>query len=195
MIGLDGHVQVLLLALGSLSMVAGVLLALGQDDMKRLLAYHSISQMGFVLVALGANTWLGVAAGLFHAFNHALFKSALFLCSGSLERLAGTRRLSEMGGLVRRAPATALATIGASLSISGVPPFNGFWSKLMIILALVAAGFTGVAVIAAAVAVMTLISFVKVQRKALFGPLPERLREARATAPSRSSRRRGHGSA
>ncbi len=175
----DGRIPVVLLVLGSLSMVLGVLLALGQDDLKRLLAYHSISQMGFVFVALGANTWLGVAAGLFHAFNHALFKSALFLCSGALERIAGTRRLSGMGGLVQRAPATSVATIGAALSISGVPPFNGFWSKLLIILALIRAGHPGVAVIAAAVAVMALISFVKVQRKALFGPLPGHLAAAR----------------
>ncbi len=178
-LGVDARVQGLLLALGSISMLGGVLLALAQDDLKRLLAYHSVSQMGFVFVALGVNTWLGVAAAIFHALNHALFKSALFLSSGSLERLSGTRKLSEMGGLIRRAPATGLATIGAALSISGVPPFNGFWSKLLIIIALVGIGQYGVATIAAATAVMTLISFIKVQRKALFGSLPVRLQEVR----------------
>jgi multicomponent Na+:H+ antiporter subunit D len=174
-LGMDGRVQTLLLVLGSLSMVAGVLLALGQDDLKRLLAYSSISQMGYVLVALGLNTALGVAAALFHALNHALFKSALFLSSGSLERITGTRNLSEMGGLVQRAPATALGTMGASLSIAGVPPFNGFWSKLLVLIALFQAGQWTVGGIAAATAVLTLVTFVNVQRRALFGPLPERL--------------------
>jgi len=183
-LGVDERMAPVLLVLGSLSMLAAVLLALGQDDLKRLLAYHSISQMGFVFVALGADTSLGVMAGLFHALNHALFKSALFLGAGSLERITGTRRLSEMGGLVRRTPATALGIVGASLSISGVPPFNGFWSKLMIILALVLAGHPVVAGVAAVVAVLTLVSFVKVQRKALFGALPSRLRGAREVPAS-----------
>jgi len=177
-VGLDERVQMLLLVLGCLSMVAGVLLALGQDDLKRLLAYSSISQMGYILVALGINTALGVTAAVFHALNHAIFKSALFLSSGSLERITGTRNLSEMGGLAKRAPATSLGIVGASLSISGVPPFNGFWSKLLILIALFTAGQTLVGAIAAGTALLTLITFIQVQKKALFGPLPERLRDA-----------------
>lgn len=178
-LGLDERVQTLLLVLGCLSMVAGVLLALGQDDLKRLLAYSSVSQMGYILVALGINTALGVAAAIFHALNHAVFKSALFLASGSLERIAGTRNLSEMGGLAKRAPATSLGLVGASLSISGVPPFNGFWSKLLVLIALFTAGYALVGAIAAGTAFLTLITFILVQKKALFGPLPERLEGAR----------------
>jgi multicomponent Na+:H+ antiporter subunit D len=178
-LGMGGPVgeslQTLLLVFGCLSMVGGVLLALGQDDVKRLLAYSSISQMGFVLVALGTNTWLGVVAALFHALNHALFKSALFLSSGSLERLTGTRRLSEMGGLLKLAPATSLGAMGACLSIAGVPPFNGFWSKLLILVALFEAGLPLVGGLAAATAVLTLLAVLKIQRQAFFGPLPERL--------------------
>ena len=178
-VGLDERVQTLLLVLGCLSMVAGVFLALGQDDLKRLLAYSSISQMGYILVALGINTALGVTAAIFHALNHALFKSALFLSSGSLERITGTRNLSEMGGLAKRAPATSLGLMGASLSISGVPPFNGFWSKLLVLIALIAAGHALVGAIAAGTALLTLITFVQVQKKALFGPLPARLAHVR----------------
>lgn len=177
-LGMDERVQTLLLVFGCISMVAGVLLAVGQDDLKRLLAYHSISQMGFVLVALGINTTLGVTAAVFHAMNHAFFKSALFLSSGSLERITGTRNLSEMGGLFKKAPATGLGLMGASLSIAGVPPFNGFWSKLLILIALFGAGYGLVGAIAAFTAFLTLISFIKVQRKALFGKLPERLANA-----------------
>jgi multicomponent Na+:H+ antiporter subunit D len=178
-IGMEGEIgaaiQTILLVFGCVSMVGGVLLALGQDDLKRLLAYSSISQMGFVIVALGTNTWLGIGAALFHAANHALFKSALFLSAGSLERITGTRALSRMGGLHRVAPATTAAIMGASLSIAGVPPFNGFWSKLLILIALFSAGLPVVGALAAATAVLTLLTFVKVQRQALFGPLPDRL--------------------
>ncbi len=178
-LGVDFRVQTVLLVFGCVSMVAGVMLAAGQDDFKRLLAYSSISQMGYVFVALGVNTWLGVTAALFHVLNHALYKSALFLTSGTLERMTGTRKLSEMGGLLRRAPLTGISTIFASLSISGVPPFNGFWSKLLVIVALASAGYYAVAGVAGLTAVTTLVVFIKVQRKVLFGPLPDRLKEAR----------------
>jgi multicomponent Na+:H+ antiporter subunit D len=178
-VGIDEHVRLVLTVLGCLSMWGGVLLAQAQDDLKRLLAYSSVSQMGYVLVALALGTWLGVAAALFHAVNHALFKSALFLSSGSLERVTGTRRLSEMGGVFRRAPATSAGLVGASLSIAGIPPFNGFWSKLLILIALVSAGEYLVAGLAAGAALMTLVTFVKAQREAVFGALPARLAGAR----------------
>ena len=183
-IGIDPRVQAVLLGLGCLSMVAGVLLAYGQDDLKRLLAYSSISQMGYVLVALGIDTWLGVVAAVFHAMNHAMFKSALFLASGSLERISGTRDLSAMGGVARRAPWTAAGTMGAALSIAGVPPFNGFWSKALILVALFASGHALVGGIAAATAVLTLITFVRVMRGTLFAPLAPRLAEAREVPAS-----------
>ena len=178
-VGVDDRMRLLLTLLGCLSMWGGVLLAQAQDDLKRILAFHSVSQMGYVLIALGIDSWLGVAAALFHAVNHGLFKSALFLSAGSLERLSGTRRLSEMGGIFQRAPATAVGLVGSCLSIAGVPPFNGFWSKLLILIALVSAGQYLVALLAAGAALMTLVTFVKVQRKAVFGPLPARLAAAR----------------
>jgi multicomponent Na+:H+ antiporter subunit D len=183
-LGVDDSVRTILTVLGCLSMWGGVLMAQAQDDLKRILAFHSVSQMGYVLIALALDTWLGVAAALFHAMNHALFKSALFLSAGSLERVTGTRRLSEMGGVFERAPATSVGLVGACLSISGIPPFNGFWSKLLILIALVSAGQIAVAVIAAGAALMTLVTFVKVQRKAVFGALPARLTAAREVPAS-----------
>jgi len=170
-----------LMVLGALSMAIGVFLAIGQWDFKRLLAYHSISQMGYVVLALGVGAEvvarggegsiaaLCVFGGLFHLFNHAAFKSLLFLSSGSIEQQAGTRRLKEMGGLVRRMPVTSFCCRVAALSIAGVPPFNGFFSKLIIIVALVLAGHPLLAALAVLVALMTLLSFVKVQRYALEG--------------------------
>jgi len=177
---------VVMMALGALSMLGGVLLAVGQWDFKRLLAYHSISQMGYVVLALGigaavladggsrAVAGLAIFGGLFHMFNHAAFKSLLFLCSGATEYATGTRQLKELGGLARRMPVTSGCCRIASLSIAGVPPFNGFWSKLIIIVAAVQAGYVWLAALATLVAFLTLVSFVKVQRYVIGGELPER---------------------
>ncbi|MFH0911407.1 MAG: proton-conducting transporter membrane subunit [Planctomycetota bacterium] len=176
-----GAYQSVFLALGALSMVIGVFLAVGQWDFKRLLAYHSISQMGYVLLGLGLGTPLGVAGGLFHLVNHGVFKSLLFLCSGAVEQETGTRRLKELGGLWQRMPVTSGACSVAALSISGVPPFNGFWSKLIIIVATVQAadrlgGWAyALASVTVLVSFLTLVSFVKVQKYVLFGELPARL--------------------
>ena len=175
-----------LMVLGGLSMLAGVLLAVGQWDFKRLLAYHSISQMGYVVLALGIGgavlasggsrtvASLAIFGGLFHMFNHAAFKSLLFLCSGATEYATGTRQLKELGGLAHRMPVTSACCRIASLSIAGVPPFNGFWSKLIIIAAAVLAGYYWLAALATLVAFLTLVSFVKVQRYVIGGDLPAR---------------------
>jgi len=179
-----------LISLGLLSMVIGVFLAVGQWDFKRLLAYHSISQMGYVMLGIGLGTPLGIAAGLFHLVNHAVFKSLLFLCSGSVEQSTGTRDLKSLGGLWQRMPVTSTACSVASLSISGVPPFNGFWSKLLIIVAAVQAadvlgrGAYAIAAITVLVSFMTLVSFVKVQKYLIFGKLPERLQRVKEAPAS-----------
>lgn len=196
-IGVNTQIAWLLIALGTLSMVIGVFLAIGQMDLKRLLAYHSISQMGYVVLSLGVGAELlsrpelsdamrGVAGlailgGLFHMFNHATFKSLLFLTSGAIEQQTGTRILTEMGGLTKRMPVTATCCRIASLSIAGVPPFNGFFSKLIIVIAVLSAGHYWLGAVTVFVSFMTLCSFIKVQRYALHGKVPpalEKVREA-----------------
>jgi multicomponent Na+:H+ antiporter subunit D len=174
-IGILPIIKTILMTLGALSMVIGVFLAVGQWDFKRLLAYHSISQMGYVMVGIGLATPLGILGGLFHLLNHAVFKSLLFLCSGAFEYTTGTRQLKQLGGLFRKMPFTGTSCSVAALSISGVPPFNGFWSKLIIIIALFQAKFYFLAAVTVFVSFMTLISFIKVQKYSLFGTLPERL--------------------
>ena len=109
-----------------------------------MLAYSSISQVGYIVLGLGLGTPLGIAGGLFHLINHALAKGLLFLNSGSVQQATGTRNLDEMGGLAKRMPVTAATNLVGSLSIAGVPPLNGFWSKLIIIVALVQAGQLGI---------------------------------------------------
>ncbi len=182
-LGAGTQYATVLIVLGAVSMVVGGLLAVGQWDLKRLLAYSSISQMGYVLLALGvgaqvvgsggARTIAGVCifGGLYHLFNHAAFKSLLFLSSGSIDQQVGTRRLTEMGGLVRRMPVTSFGCRVGALSIAGIPPFNGFFSKLIIIVAVALAGHAALAGLAALVALVTLLIFVKVQRYALDGEL------------------------
>lgn len=178
-LGIVPVIQTILMVLGGLSMVVGVFLAVGQWDFKRLLAYHSISQMGYVMVGIGLATPLGLLGAIFHLLNHAVFKSLLFLCSGAFEYTTGTRQLKQLGGLLKKMPWTGASCSVAALSISGVPPFNGFWSKLIIILALFQAQYYFLAVVTVIVSFMTLISFIKVQKYALFGTLPKRLESIR----------------
>ena len=196
-LGPTSQYATVLMVLGAASMVIGAFMAVGQWDFKRLLAYHSISQMGYVVLALGVAaevmSWaqphralagLCLLGGLFHLFNHAAFKSLLFLSSGSIEQQAGTRQLKEMSGLTRRMPVTAFCCRVGALSIAGVPPFNGFFSKLIIIVALALAGHPLLAALATLVALLTLLSFVKVQRYALEGEPAGRAVEAKeAPAP------------
>ncbi len=163
--------QEVMLVLGGLSMVVGGLLAIGQWDMKRMFAYSSISQVGYIVIALGLGTNLGLLAGIFHLFNHSIFKSLLFLSSGSIEHATGTKNLRKLGGLAQKMPVTTTTTTIGALSISGVPPFNGFFSKLLIIIACIAAGKWFLGILAAAVSVITLIYFLKAMRFSLFGDL------------------------
>jgi multicomponent Na+:H+ antiporter subunit D len=172
--GLTPALSRVLMYLGAVSIVFAALLALGQKDMKRLLAYSSISQIGYVVLGIGTGTPLGIAGGLFHLFSHALAKGLLFLNSGSIQRSTGTRNLDEMGGLAKRMPITAATTIVGSLSIAGVPPLSGFWSKLFIIMALVQGGEEPLAVVAVLASVLTLWYYLLIQRKAFFGKLEEK---------------------
>lgn len=173
-IGFSSQLSYILMMLGTASMLVGVLLAIGQWDFKRLLAYHSISQIGYVVLGVGLATPLGVLGGLFHLFNHALFKSLLFLNAGAVEYTLGTRQLQEMGGLSRKMPVTSATSLAASMSIAGIPPFNGFWSKLFIIIACIQAGRLWFALAAVIGSLLTLASFLKVQKYAFFEKLKPR---------------------
>ncbi|MBN2571980.1 MAG: hypothetical protein JXA68_07620 [Ignavibacteriales bacterium] len=162
-----GAVQIfkeIFIVLGAISIIVGVILALGQWDMKRLLAYHSISQIGYILLGMGLGTYLGLLGAIFHLLNHAIFKSLLFYNAGSVEIALGTRNLKEMGNLTKVMPISSSTSLIASLSISGIPPFNGFFSKLIIIIAALEVNAPWVAFIAIIGSLLTLASFMKVQR-------------------------------
>ncbi len=152
--------------LGIISMLVGVLLAIGQWDFKRLLAYHSISQIGYVIFGISLGTPLGIIGGLFHLFNHSLFKSLLFLNAGSVEYATGSRKLDKLHNLSSCMPFTSTSSLVASLSIAGIPPFCGFWSKLIIIIAAFQKDNILGAAVCILVSMVTLASFLKVQKYA-----------------------------
>jgi formate hydrogenlyase subunit 3/multisubunit Na+/H+ antiporter MnhD subunit len=139
------------LAIGTSSAILGVLWALAQHDVKRLLAYHSVENIGIILMGVGlgavasasgnvALAALGYAAALFHTVNHALFKSLLFFCAGAVSRETGTRELERLGGLARRMPVVWLTFAVGAAAIVGLPPFNGFASEWLLFRGLLEAG-------------------------------------------------------
>ncbi|RKZ07899.1 hypothetical protein DRQ25_10380, partial [Candidatus Fermentibacteria bacterium] len=130
----------ILMAIGSITIVAAVMMALIQHDLKRLLGYHAVSQVGYMVLGIGTGNPIGIAGGLFHMFNHSIYKSCLFLAGGAAERKAGTGNLAKMGGLVKAIPLVFVTFLIASLAISGVPPMNGFASKWLVYQGVIASG-------------------------------------------------------
>lgn len=142
---------IVILIAGTISALLGVIYALKEHDIKRLLAYHSIENIGIILIGfglagilqwyqLGNLATLALAGSLFHILNHALFKSLLFLTAGSVVQATGTRNIEEMGGLIKVMPITATLFLVGAISIAALPPFNGFMSELMIFQAFFASG-------------------------------------------------------
>ena len=162
-----------LIVLGMISMVVGAFLAIAQTDIKRMFAYSSISQIGYIIFALGIGTPLAFFGALFHLFNHAVFKSLLFLNSGAIEYSANTRNLKRLGGLNRSLPVTGYTSLLGSMAISGIPPLGGFWSKLIIIIAAIQAGYFVSATVAILVSILTLAYYLKFQSFAFFGKTNE----------------------
>ena len=168
--------EVFLLA-GAVSIVIGALAALKQTDMKGLLAYSSISQVGYIILALGCGTPLGIAAAVLHLFNHSLFKSLLFVNAAAVEQRTGTTDMRRLGGLGSRMPYTSTTSVIGLLSTAGIPPFSGFWSKLVMLIALWQAHLYGYAVLAAMLSVVTLAYLLTMHKQVFFGKTAEHLRE------------------
>ncbi len=129
---LNQWLTLLLILTGVSSIIIAVMMALTQHNYKRLLGYHAVSQVGYMILGFGLGSVIGVAAGLFHMINNALYKSGLFLCAGSIEYRTGKNDIEDLGGLSKAMPLTFFASMIFAMSISGVPPLNGFASKWMI---------------------------------------------------------------
>jgi formate hydrogenlyase subunit 3/multisubunit Na+/H+ antiporter MnhD subunit len=167
--------QLLVLIVGAFTIIAAVMMALVQHDLKRLLSYHAVSQVGYMVLGVATLNPIGVAGGLFHMVNHAIYKGCLFLCAGSVENEEGTTDLDSLGGLARYMPITFVSCVLAALAISGIPPLNGFVSKWMVYQGIIEMGRTGgylwVLWLVAAMfgSALTLASFMKVLHAVFLG--------------------------
>lgn len=169
---LFGHIAVVCYTyrvLGLVSILYGALLAARQDHFKRICAYSSVSQMGYVLLALSAPSRLGLIAAAAHVFSHAVFKSTLFTNAAAIHEQTGTLDINELGGLEKKMPFTAFSSVIAFFSTAGIPPCAGFWSKLLIVLALWQKGSVVSAGAALVVSIFTGVYFLRLQKKVFFG--------------------------
>lgn len=163
------QVTVFLVAMGCFTMLLGIILALIQNDLKRLLAYSSVSQIGYILAGVALGSYLGCYGGLFHLLNHALAKSLLFMCAGAVIWATGARQMTDLGGLRSRMPVTSACFFVGALALAGFPPLNGFWSKLTVYLALARAGLWWAAVISVVVSILTMVVMVRAAYRVFWG--------------------------
>jgi len=167
--GFGASLKQVLMLVGAFSIVLGAFAAMTQKDLKRMLAYSSISQVGYIVLGFGCGTTLGIAGAVFHIFNHAIFKSLLFVNAAAVEKQTGLKDMDNMSGLAAHMPLTGTSSIVASLSAAGIPPLAGFWSKFMIITALWMSRYYSYATIAILASVVTLGYLLTMQRKIFFG--------------------------
>jgi multicomponent Na+:H+ antiporter subunit D len=173
--GFNGPLQTILLVFGAVSAAGGALAALPQKNFKRMLAYSSISQMGYILMGIGAANPLALMGAAFHLFNHSIFKTQLFVNAAAVEKSSGTLDMDKLGGLSSRMPVTGATSLIAFLSTAGIPPLSGFWSKLLIIIGLWMAGYKAFALIAILASVVTLAYLLSMQRRVFFGKITSEL--------------------
>lgn len=178
-------VRMVVVSLGALTVIIAVMMAMVQHNGRRLLGYHAVSQVGYMIMGVASGSALAFAGGLFHLLNHTVYKSNLFLSLGSVEKRAGTNELDDLGGLAKAMPVTFVMALVGALSISGIPPFNGFFSKWMIYQGLLekasglAPGYALWLLVCLILAVfgsaLTLASFMKFLHAVFLGQRPERL--------------------
>jgi len=168
--------------LGIITIIYGGLMALAQIDIKRLLAYSSISQMGYIFFGLGVGSALGVTGALFHVINHAICKALLFMCAGAIIHQTGTRDIKKLGGLARKMPITCIAAFIGALSLAGTPPLNGFWSEWMIFSGGISSGKFLITLIAIISTVITAGYYLWFLWRVFFGATPKKLENTKETS-------------
>lgn len=162
-----------LLTVAGLTMVTGVLGAVAQTEMRRLLSFHIISQIGYLLMGLGLRTPLALAGTIFFMAHVILAKTALFLVSGIVHRLRGTYDLKKLGGLYRTQPVLTVLFLLPALSLAGLPPLSGFFAKLALVQAGLETGQFAIVAVALGVSMLTLFSMMKIWNEAFWKPLQE----------------------
>jgi multicomponent Na+:H+ antiporter subunit A len=146
---------------GATTVLIGAIFALAQRDLKRLLAFSTVSQIGYMMLGLGLGTPLGIAGGLLHCLNHAFFKGGLFLCAGAVQHACGTRDMDQLGGLSRKMPQTMWVWLLCAGGIAGVPLLNGFVSKWILYSAAIESNQPVLALIPWIGSVLTIFYFLK----------------------------------
>jgi multicomponent Na+:H+ antiporter subunit D len=164
-----GYTHTIILVLAGFGMVLGVLGAISQYDFKAILAYHSISQMGYVIMGLGLYSRLALAGTILFLAHHSVVKSALFLVAGVVERLTGSTSLKKYSGLLSSHPVLGFLFLGLGLSLAGLPPFSGFFGKFALVRAGIEQGAWAIVTVSLVVSVFTLFSMVKIYRKGFWG--------------------------
>jgi multicomponent Na+:H+ antiporter subunit D len=183
-----GYTHTLLLVIAGFTMVAGVLGAVAQNEMRRLLSFHIVSQIGYLLMGLGLFTPLALSGVVFFMVHVVLAKSALFLVSGILHRIAGTFELKKLGGFYRTSPGIAALFLIPALSLAGLPPLSGFWAKLTLVRAGLEIEQYAIVGLALGVSLLTLFSMTKIWSEAFWkeSPADTPARDVRALSISTS---------
>jgi multicomponent Na+:H+ antiporter subunit D len=166
------YTHTLILTIAGLTMVTGVLGAVAQNEIRRLLSFNIISEIGYLLLGLGIFTPLALAGVVFLMVHVILSNSALFLISGVIHRCTGTYRLKELGGLYQSAPYLALLFLIPALALAGIPPLSGFWAKLLLVKAGLEAGQYAIIVAALVVSLLILFAMARIWAEAFWKPLP-----------------------
>ena len=170
--------------IGTITMAVGVMYAMVQTDLKRMLAFSTVSQIGYMMMGIGIGTPLAIAAGLLHCLNHGFFKGGLFLTAGSVQHAAGTRDMNKLGGLAGKMPQTTLSWLIGAGSMAGVPLMSGFASKWMLYAAALQAGWAVPAMVAWAVSLGTVFLVAKSTSAVFLGPTTEATKDAHESPPT-----------
>jgi multicomponent Na+:H+ antiporter subunit A len=164
--------------IGTVTMAVGVMYAMVQTDLKRMLAFSTVSQIGYMMMGIGIGTPLAIAAGLLHCLNHGFFKGGLFLTAGSVQHAAGTRDMNKLGGLATKMPRTTISWLIGVGSMMGIPLMSGFASKWMLYAAALQAGWAVPAMVAWAVSLGTVFLGAKATSAVFLGPLTPATKDA-----------------
>jgi multicomponent Na+:H+ antiporter subunit A len=173
-----------LMWIGTITMAVGVMYAMVQTDLKRMLAFSTVSQIGYMMMGIGIGTPLAIAAGLLHCLNHGFFKGGLFLTAGSVQHATGTRDMNQLGGLAPKMPQTTLSWLIGVGSMMGIPLMSGFASKWMLYAAALQAGWAVPAMVAWAASLGTVFLGAKATSAVFLGPLTKATKDAHESPPT-----------
>jgi len=175
---MPGHWTALVVWIGTITMVVGVMYAMVQTDLKRMLAFSTVSQIGYMITGIGIGTPLAITAGLLHCLNHGFFKGGLFLSAGSVQHATGTRDMNQLGGIAGRMPRTTATWMINVGSMMGIPLMSGFASKWLLYTAALEAGWIVPALAAWIASLGTVFAFVKATDEVFLGPTNETTEKA-----------------